>query len=102
MFEIREYCYNLLNSTSILQKCIDSGFIPDSIKSVDELEGADQAAYEKEKKYQLGLYEHSWRDVIMNHLKCEQPNFVNANLLNNSGGSTEPLYIYPAYMTSGK
>lgn len=51
MFEIREYCYNLLNSTSILQKCIDSGYIPDSIKSVDELEGADQAAYEKEKAY---------------------------------------------------
>ena len=58
MFEIREYCYNLVNSTSILQKCIDSGFIPDTIKSVDELEGADQEAYEKEKEYQLGLYGH--------------------------------------------
>ena len=44
-----------MNSTSILQKCIDSGFIPDSVKSVDELNAELGVQLERQFKLRMQL-----------------------------------------------
>jgi hypothetical protein len=73
------------------------------VTAYEQLDQQQQRQYALDEKFHLADYEFAWQDVLMGYVKYQFPNFVNGSQVTSKMGSAEsPLYIYPAFMDSGK
>jgi len=102
--EIKRFCYLIMNQEPLdLLSTFTDAETGEPVTAYEQLNHQQKRQYFLDEKFHLADYEFSWQDVLMGYVKYQFPNFINGSLITSKMGSIEsPLYVYPAFMDSGK
>ena len=69
---------------------------------MEDLTEDDMNLYKNEVKFFYDSYKVTWKDILHKYLKYKSPNLINTLYKDLITKIDVPLYVFPAFMKSGK